>query len=380
MALFTLKEMSASYAKRLFTAGVTMKAEAIEPLLKQCVDFGRGLILSNAFKNLDHAYVVERYMEDTPDVCTLFVSLQSTGDIGDTIKHILELAQDDIDDTGSAKIVTMADLTEQTFKLYDTGFDPGLETQWRGFNEIFRVAKRQLTVVTGMGGAGKSTWLDNYLIGLARRHNWKFCFYSPENYPVEFHIEKLASIVAGAPFNVGPQERMTAQQLADAMAFISDHFIFISSDDNATLDVVLNVFRKAIDIHKVDGVILDPWNTIEHKRARDQNETDYICESLTKCLGFTRRKNVHMFVVAHPSKMRRGKDDKFPPPTPYDISGSAHWANRPDNNLTVHRTGKNTAKVIVNKVRFRMYGRTGEQDFGFDLARNVFNERAGVDL
>ena len=380
MALFTIREMAQTYYKRLLTAGITIKGELIEAHLKQCVGFARGLILGNAFKDLDVAYVLERYMEDTPNICTLFVALQQTGDVSDTLRHILDLAQGDIDDTGSAKIVTMSDVVDVTMKLYETGFDPGLDTPWYGFSDIFRVARRQLTVVTGMGGAGKSTWLDNYLVHLARKHKWKFCFYSPENYPVEFHIEKLASMIVGAPFNKGPKERMTPQLLSDAMAFIEEHFIFISSDDNATLDVVLNVFRKAIDTHAVQGCIIDPWNTIEHKRPKDQNETDYICESLTKCLSFTRRKNIHLWIVAHPSKMRRGKDDKFPPPTPYDISGSAHWANRPDNNITVHRTGKSTAKVIVNKVRFRMYGRTGEQDFIFDLPTNTFKEQAGADL
>lgn len=380
MALFTLKELSETYSKRFCTGGISMAPAEIEGLMSRIIGFCRGLILSNAFPNLDRAYVVERYMEDTPGVCQVYLALQATGNMSDVIAELLKLAQDDIDETGSAKLVTMADLDEQTFKLYEKGFDPGLETQWLGFNAIFRVARRQLTVVTGMGGAGKSTWLDNYLVGLARKHKWKFCFYSPENYPVEFHIEKLASIIAGSPFNLGPNERMTPEELGSAMSFIQDHFVFISSDDNATLDVVLNVFRKAIDTHNVMGCIIDPWNTIEHKRPRDQNETDYICESLTKCLSFTRRRNIHLWLVAHPAKMRRGKDDKFPPPTPYDISGSAHWANRPDNNITVHRTGKSTAKVIVNKVRFRMYGRTGEQDFRFDLATNIFREDEKGDI
>lgn len=321
MPLFTLKEISETYSNRLSSGGFKMDPAQIETILAQCVDFARGLILSNAFKNFNHTYVLGRYMEDTPDICALYVALESTGSITDAMGAILDLAQADIDNTGSAKIVTMDDLAHRTFELYDKGFDPGLETSWRGFNTLFRAAKRQLTVVTGMGGAGKSTWLDNYLIGLARAHKWKFCFYSPENYPVEFHIEKLASVIVGRPFNRGPSDRMSAEELSEAMAFIKDHFIFVSSDDNATLDVITNVFRKAIDEHGVDSCIIDPWNTVEHKRPKDQSETDYICESLTRLLGFSRRKNIHLWVVAHPSKMKRGKDDKFPPPTPYDISG-----------------------------------------------------------
>jgi twinkle protein len=85
-----------------------------------------------------------------------------------------------------------------------------------------------------------------------------------------------------------------------------------------------------------------------------------------------------MWIVAHPAKMRRDKEGDFPAPTPYDISGSSHWSNRPDNNITVHREKDGITSVIINKVRFRMYGEIGTVSFRFDRPTNTFTEDANV--
>ena len=45
---------------------------------------------------------------------------------------------------------------------------------------------------------------------------------------------------------------------------------------------------------------------------------------------FAKSWQVHLIVVAHPSKINRNKDGSLPVPTLYDISDSAHWYNKPD--------------------------------------------------
>jgi predicted TIM-barrel fold metal-dependent hydrolase len=60
-----------------------------------------------------------------------------------------------------------------------------------------------------------------------------------------------------------------------------------------------------------DGIIIDPWNELEHARGKDQTQTEFIGASLTKIRRFARQHQKAIFICAHPSKMRRDKDGKF---------------------------------------------------------------------
>ena len=64
----------------------------------------------------------------------------------------------------------------------------------------------------------------------------------------------------------------------------------------------------------------------------------------------------------------------YPVPTPYDISGSAHWRNKADNCLTIWRDENEPdapVKVFVQKIRFREVGKVGL----IELHWNVVNGR-----
>ena len=92
-------------------------------------------------------------------------------------------------------------------------------------------------------------------------------------------------------------------------------------------------------------------------------ETEHISQALTKIRQFARSHSVHVWVVAHPAKLYKDNDGRYPVPTPYDVSGSSHWNNKADNAITVwrNRGGKDEviADVHVQKIRFKEVGRVG---------------------
>jgi hypothetical protein len=115
-------------------------------------------------------------------------------------------------------------------------------------------------------------------------------------------------------------------------------------DEEPTVDWILDKARGAVLRHGVNGVVIDPYNEIEHRRPANMTETEYISQSLAKQKRFAVNHGVHFFEVAHPVKLPR-EDGKYPPPTLYDISGSANWANKADVGLTVHRPDKDTMAI-----------------------------------
>ena len=72
-----------------------------------------------------------------------------------------------------------------------------VNTGWPTVSECYKVAKKQLSIVTGIPGHGKSTWVDNLVMNLARIEGWKFCLFAPETYPVEQHYGRMIEIYTG---------------------------------------------------------------------------------------------------------------------------------------------------------------------------------------
>jgi len=81
------------------------------------------------------------------------------------------------------------------------------------------------------------------------------------------------------------------------------------------------------------------------------------------CKQFAMANDVHVFFVAHPTKMQKASDGSLPVPTGYDISGSAAWFAKADLGLTAHRPtpgeqGEQT-EVHVWKVKRKWMGDLG---------------------
>ena len=81
-------------------------------------------------------------------------------------------------------------------------------------------------------------------------------------------------------------------------------------------------------------------------------------------------------MVAHPAKMQRNAEGIIPPPSLYDVSGSAHWNNMADVGMVVHRDFENDqTRVIIRKIREQgLYGNIGECFFKYSLTKHVYEQ------
>lgn len=293
-----------------------------------------------------------------------------------------ELYADDIDD------------------LWKHGVPRGTSIGWRLLDAYYTVPRGQWTVMTGFSGSGKSTFLDNVYVQLAKNHGWKFLICSPENQPIRRHIAGLMEIYAGRKFGKYDAQHptgretwfMTEAEYKQAYAFVCEHFYFINPPDtDFTVDGIIAIAGEVYDNHfKFDGMVLDPYNEIEHKRPAGLSETEYISTVLAKFRQFTRQLDIHFWFVAHPTKPVRlsvrfqadelddaAKKPKYQRATLFDISGSANWKNKCDFGLIVHRdmSDKVAPSIIeVEKVRFRENGGMGEVPMFYDYLCNRFVE------
>jgi hypothetical protein len=95
---------------------------------------------------------------------------------------------------------------------------------------------------------------------------------------------------------------------------------------------------------------------------------------MQKLTQFAKLNNVHVFLVAHPTKMKKEKG-KYLVPTLYDIAGSANFYNKTHNGLCVYRDfSTNLVIVYVQKIKFDFCGRLGSQAFTFDVPTGRYAE------
>ncbi len=219
-----------------------------------------------------------------------------------------------------------------------------------------------------------SDWLDQIILGLMIHRGWKAGFYSPENDPFSLHFSKLARKLIGKPWY--GSDKITEQEKNIAKSFLEGRIFVIKPKEDFSIDSILESVKQLKKQKGIDCFVIDAWNRLEHK-YNGANEAKYVQETLMRIDGFCRNRNIHCFLVAHPTKPERDKrTGDYPVPTLYSISGGAHFRNICANGMCVHRDfKKNTTTVYVQKVKFLPYwGELGYVEFQYDVETGRYNE------
>ncbi len=260
---------------------------------------------------------------------------------------------------------------ERLNELYTKGTGKGYSTGYQSVDEIYTVAPAQLTVVTGYPSSGKSNFVDQIMVNLADKHDWKFAVCSFENQP-EIHISRLMEIYTKRRFFDG-KDRMSESDKEIAFKFVKEHFLFIDTngEEPSTLDSILERARIAVKRMGVRGLVIDPYNYIELPRG-DGTETSAISDMLTRVQKFCKAHDVHTWFVAHPSKITRQGTEQ-PRPDGMSIAGSMAWWAKTDCGLTVHRKDHHV-EIAVWKCRYRWVGTQGETTMIYNKTAGTYSE------
>jgi len=269
-------------------------------------------------------------------------------------------------------IHTMDDMYEDVCNYYENGYPKGYETKIDGLDDYITFSGGQITMITGVPGSGKSEFLDYIMTKLSMNYRWNWGVCSFENQPSAFHVTKLQEKVTGKAFQFrqNPEHRLNKDEFNTSIGIIDQHFSFINVNKvDVTVDGIIDKARELVLRKGIKGLIIDPWNYIEHKVPPNQTETQYISESLTKFKAFALLNDIHIFIVAHPTKVAKNKQTgEFDVPTLYSISGSAHFFNKTDNGICIHREYKAPGIVTcyVQKVRYSWLGKIGNASFNYN--------------
>lgn len=266
-------------------------------------------------------------------------------------------------------IVDASELTQSIDDLYLNGYPKGLKTGIEGLDEHFTLLEGLFTTVTGIPGSGKSEFIDYIMAKTAINHEWKWGVVSFENTPPVFHATKIIEKLSGKAFDfrVNPNHRISKYELDLYKDYLSQTFYFINTQDaDLTLDGILKKVAELVMRKGIKGVLIDPWNYIEHKIEPNESETQYISRALTTIRRAAIKLGIHIIIVAHPTKLSK-VNGKYEVPTLYNISGSAHFFNKTDNGITVYRDFQtNEVTVYIQKIRFSFLGKLGSIKYNYN--------------
>jgi len=240
-----------------------------------------------------------------------------------------------------------------------------MSTGWPELDDKYQLYPGQLTVLTGLAGSGKSSFVFSLLINMARLSGIRSYLFVPEN---EQHLrDTLRGMWTG--------DEAGFQDFARHQVFIESAMPTHYDSEPRDLRWVLDRAVRAIEEQQVSVVVIDPWNELEYSKPPQMLMTDYIREALMFFKAFCRAHDVAAIIVAHPTKAVTERGGRVPLLS--DIEGSMSWYNKCDNGLIVDRNFEtNTARVISAKVRHRAAGKIGSVHFWVDPETGRFTPEA----
>jgi twinkle protein len=262
-------------------------------------------------------------------------------------------------------VFTINDSWGDVMSIYDNGMPTGDKTGDPQLDEHVGFMPGELTMVTGVPSHGKSIYLDQVSLGLAKHSNWNFGICSPESFPLGFYFTRLIKRITGRKFSAN---NIKMDELLKVKDWIGDRYNMIMPEEGFSLESILDKAKHLVLRKGIKGLIIDPWNRIESTIPAGYNENKFISEQLLKIIKFARANQVHVFLVAHPTKMQKAPgSDNYIVPNLYSISGSAHFFNMTQNGLTVYRNYETgMTEIHIQKVKWEHLGKIGMLEYSYN--------------
>lgn len=281
------------------------------------------------------------------------------------------------------------DVKSDALSLYRNGYEKVLSTGIPELDNHFKFKKGELTLLTGIGNYGKSTFMK-YLLLIQILNGKKIAVFSPEDAPAHEFYNDFVEMYFGCSCIFG-NERPNEMQYEHAYDIITKNIFFIYPKDLApTPDYIKERFLELIIKEKVEFCIIDPFNQMTNEYAKSGGRSDKYLETLLSDFGrFARINELYFIIIAHPKSLQKKADGNYPCPDVFDIADGAMWNNKMDNILVYHLPFRQAdeyspiCEFHAKKIRKRkVVGNIGSFQFTYDTLKRrfIFNDKDYIDM
>ena len=267
----------------------------------------------------------------------------------------------------------LEDIFPSMLENFKKGIQLAPTTRFGEMDNFFRWKKGELNLFVGYGNHGKTFFALQLMLTKSIWDGWKWAIFSPENYPANDFYDDLVEMYAGKWLR-----DMSEQEYTESCHFISEHIFYVYPEDGHDVHSINERFRYLVMKKGVDGVMIDPFNQLDHLQKAYQREDQYLSEIFKDLKRFALLNNICYNIIAHPKNPTYGQDKALPIVDMYDVAGGAAWGNKMDQIISYYRPNfhidKNdpNVKIYIQKLKRK---RTGGQLGDFDLYLNWGKKR-----
>lgn len=294
----------------------------------------------------------------------------------------IELTHEEVEELTTQNVTRGKDVKSLAIDFYDSGYKKVFGIGIPEIDKYFKRMEGELTVLTGFGNYGKSSFWTWWQLMRAIIYDEKMAMFSPESSPAEMFYHDITEMYLGCdctPFN---KKRPSREAYSRAYDWVSEHFFNVEPKKLApTPELIKETFLSLIITEGVKAVIVDPFNQMANDYNSSGGRTDKYLETfLSECSRFAKMNSIYFDIVAHPKTPKsKGDDGNYETPDVFDISEGSMWNNKADNILVYHRPFAQTnptapeCDFISKKIRRqKIVGEKGMVSFHYDRDKRRF--------
>lgn len=267
----------------------------------------------------------------------------------------------------------LEDIFPTMLENFRNGIQLAPTTRFTEMDDYFRWKKGELNLFVGYGNHGKTFFALQMMLTKSVWDGWKWAIFSPENYPANDFYDDLIEMYVGKWL-----KDMSETEYTEACHFVSEHIFYVYPENEHDVNSINERFRHLVLKKGLDGVMIDPFNQLDHIQKPYQREDQYLSEIFKDLKRFALLNNVCYNIIAHPKNPTYNQDKSLPVVDMYDIAGGAAWGNKMDNIVSYYRPNFHVDKndpnvqIYIQKLKRK---RTGGKLGDFPLTLNWGRKR-----
>lgn len=131
--------------------------------------------------------------------------------------------------------------------LFTNGISKGVAIGIPNIDNLITYETGRFMLVTGRPGDGKSEFVDEICLRLCNNAGWKVAYFSPENFPLKYHIAKLMSKLTGYEFKQKEDHGFTRELYEKCKDWLHDNMCHIMPGGDGEYDNIVDMRVKGSD-------------------------------------------------------------------------------------------------------------------------------------
>lgn len=280
------------------------------------------------------------------------------------------------------------DCIEQMVDELLNGKVKGTTTHNSDIDEAWTWRKKETNGWTGYNNQGKGEFIKQISLIKALEDNWKFMFYSPEDYhPVEF-FDGFIHTLSGQSTDKDRRNYISQDLYVKCYDRIKDNFLFVYlRPPKNTLENILDQFETHLQEFPADVGIIDPILKVKKSKDAPEKYDEYAGFVTSMLEDFSVRNTMSMHIVMHQVTPKKNDKGLYPKPDIYSIKGGGSYADGLSNVLFIERPNYAKDKMDETAIfgsqkikKQKLVGLPQEITLKFNRMTNRYIDLEGRDL